>query len=158
MAITPFPKKVRVTGQRVAFPPICPHCLQPATDTTAINSKRTVMGYFDAYSRREYSTVRVPFCAQFLRKLQIAKRVWTGAALLSVVCILAFVTTEVGAVLFLFLLVAGPAWIPVWFLRPEKYIQLLPTTGEFVEVGVVNEQYAKLLASLNGATVVGWYD
>jgi hypothetical protein len=68
------------------------------------------------------------------------------------------VTTEVGAVLFLFLLVAGPAWIPVWFLRPEKYIQLLPTTGEFVEVGVVNEQYAKVLASLNGATVVGWYD
>ena len=158
MAIKPFPKKIRVTGRTVAFPPICPHCLQPATDTVAINSKRTVTGYCEAYSSREYATLRVPFCRQFLHRLQIAKRVWAIAAGLVVVCVFTFVTTEIGAALLLVFLVAGPAWIPVWILRPEKYIQLLPTTGESVELVVVNEQYAKELASINGTMVVGWYE
>ena len=38
--------------QRVAIPPICPHCLQPATDTIEISSRGTVVGYCDAYSSR----------------------------------------------------------------------------------------------------------
>jgi len=119
MAITPFPKKIRVMGQKVAFPPICPHCLEPATDTIEISSRGTIVGYCDAYSRRVYNTIRVPFCDRFIRRHQ---------------------------------------WIPFGTWRAERYVQLLPTTGEFIEIGAINEQYAKELASINGATIVGWFD
>jgi hypothetical protein len=119
MAITPFPKKIRVMGQRVAFPPICPHCLQPATDTIEISSRGTVVGYCDAYSSRVYHTIRVPFCDRFIRKHR---------------------------------------WIPFWTWRAERYVQLLPTTGESIEIGAINEQYAKELASINGTTIIGWFD
>jgi len=40
----------------------------------------------------------------------------------------------------------------------KRYVQLLPTTGEFIEIGAINEQYAKELASINGTTIVGWFD
>jgi hypothetical protein len=123
-----------------------------------ISSKGTVMGYCDAYSRREYATLRVPFCSQFRRKLRTDKMFWTVVAVSGVALILAFATTEAGPVLTLLLLIAGAVCIPARILRPENYIQLLPTTGEFIEIGVVNEQYAKELASLNDAAVVGWYD
>jgi hypothetical protein len=145
-------------GQRVVFPPICPHCLQPATDTVQISSTGTVMGYCDAYSRREYATLRVPFCSQFRHKLQTPKLLWPAVVVLAAAVLLAFATPEIEAVLLLVLIGAGALWIPTWILRPEKYIQLLPTTGESIEIGVVNEQYAKELASLNGTTVVDWYD
>ena len=119
MAITPFPKKIRVKGQKVAFPPICPHCLQPATNTVEISSKGTVVGYMNAYSRRVYHKISVPFCDLFIRKHR---------------------------------------WIPFFSWRAEKYIQLLPTNGESLEIGTISEKYARELASLNRTTVIGWFD
>lgn len=140
MAITPFPKRVKVKGGTINFPPICPHCLQPATTTVSIQSTRTLTGYYDAYIRRKFSTIRVPFCARFARKHRIAKMVWSAGAVLALVFILVFLTANKTEVLFLFLLFAGPAWIPLWVLRPEKYVQLLPATGDSVELGVDSER------------------
>ena len=145
----------------VVFPPVCPHCLQPATATVGIESGRTLSGFYVFFTRWKYSAIQVPFCARFARRLRIANVVWTASffVLLGLIGILACISRLDGGEAFvLSVLVMGPAWIPLWILRPDKYIQLLATTDESIEFGIVSEQYAQNLAAINGTQVAAWYD
>jgi hypothetical protein len=162
MAIRPFPKKVRVPRKTVVFPSTCPHCLRPASESIPIESKGVLTGWYLFYTKWKYSVIRVPFCRRFARRFWISHRIWNIALIATLILALAvgFLASshDRGSGLLLFIVIMGPASIPLWLNRPDRHIRLLAADAASIQFAVQEPAYAEELAAQNGTTVAEWYD
>ena len=154
MAITPNSVLVKVTKKTVAFPPVCPHCLKPATASVGIQSDERLAGYYVVYTRWEYSTIRVPFCASFAKRIKRTQIICFSAAFISIAAYILSIFATGRAVQgneasFVFIIFIGVLWLPSMLFRPGKYIKLLDH-ADGIRFEVRDLRYAKMLASLNG--------
>ena len=162
MAITPSPKKVKVVGQRVDFPFICPHCLRPASITLGIQSPEKMVGHYVACSRWRHYTIQVPFCTEFGRQVRTARTVGFTSIFVLVAAFIAFIIAsgialegwQAGLLLLSFI---GITWVPSLIVRPERYIKLLAARTDSIEFRVRDGDYAKMLERSNRITSCGDY-
>ena len=162
MAIKPFPKKVRVPRNNVLFPPICPHCLSPVSESLPIESKGVLTGWYWFYTKWKHSVIRVPFCSHFARGFKLFHHIWTVALVVTLLLIVAVAfltgTSDRGCGILLFAFIMGPASILLWINRPDQHIRLLAADAATVQFAVQDPTYAAELAARNGTTVAEWYD
>ncbi len=156
MAKTGNPVRVKLARKTVSFPPVCPHCLLPASVTIGIEeSGRHFSGFYVFYTRWKYSTIQVPFCAEFGARLRTASTVCTAGFFvligLFILVVLAFeIALEGWQAALAVILIIGITWIPPMIVRPGTYIQLLGATEDSIEFEVSDADYAKRLPALNG--------
>lgn len=152
------PIQVKVSGKTVAFPSVCPHCLRPATVTIGIQSPEEMVGFYVFFSRWKHSTIQVPFCSEFGRRLRRA----STACIATFYALFAVFIVSVGFIIALeitlkgwqaVLSVAGLiaiTWIPSLLVQPGRYIKLLAVSPDSFEFSVRDTDYARMMERLNG--------
>lgn len=150
------PQIVKIAKKVVAFPQVCPHCLEPASASIAIRSEEKLVANYIFLTRWKHSYFYVPFCAKIARRKRKASIVCMVAAfgLLAVYILVTLLTMRTvdgseGAIVFLIFL--GLFWVPPLLVRPGKYIRLLTVDDGCVQFEISDARYAKMLAILNGA-------
>lgn len=115
------------------------------------------MGYYVFFSRWKHSTIQVPFCKDFGRRLRTTSTVCFTSFFLLVAAFVAFILTS-GTVLegwqagLSFVGFIAITWIPSLIVRPERYIKLLAAGADGIEFSVRNADYAIMLQRSNGIT------
>ncbi len=75
MTATRYRIQLKATNKTVAFPPVCPHCLRPATLTVGIKSREKLVGFYFVFAEWKHWTIQVPFCREFVRRLRVVETV-----------------------------------------------------------------------------------
>lgn len=148
---------VKIMKGTVAFPLVCPHCLEPASVNMPIQSAEVFAGYYVLFTKWKHSTVYVPFCAKYARRGQRAFTISIATAfgLLATYIAIALITMRAiegreGALAFLIFI--GIFWLPSLLVRPQRHIKLLSSDDNHVHFKIRDTRYAKLLAAANGMT------
>jgi len=150
---------VRVSGKNaIRFPPVCPHCLQPATNGIRICSSPHFTGFYVAFVTYREMKIAVPFCSKFRRtRSWIRVLWWIGFSLLFALSI--FLAPDYASAE----KVKWPFYsLGVWILvalccfpltSVKRFIDLSARDYPFLDFVIVDRHWAEEFARLNSSVV-----
>jgi len=120
-----------------------------------IQSDEKLAGYYVLFTRWKYSTIRVPFCSAFAKRMRRTYFTCLSVAFGSIAAYIIFIFATARDVqgneaAIVFLIFIGISWVPTLIVRPGRHIKLLNCTDDRIQFEVRDSTYAKMLAVLNG--------